>query len=161
MQTTIISLPTLGTTQIFGMALGRRASSGDVLCLDGDLGAGKTTLTQAIARGLDVPDEYYVTSPSFTIFHEYPGKIPLYHMDLYRLTGSDDFLEMGLDEIFYMSGITVVEWAAKADDILPENRLSIFLETVGPQERRAHCSTLDSEWQRKIKEIAAEIPCGE
>lgn len=157
MQTTIFSLPTLEKTQIFGIALGRRASAGDILCLDGDLGTGKTTLTQAIARGLAVPDEYYVTSPSFTIFHEYPGKIPLYHMDLYRLSGSDDFLEMGLDELFYMSGLTVIEWAEKAEDVLPQDRLSIFLEIAGPRERRAHCSTLDPEWQRKIEEIANEI----
>lgn len=157
MQTTTIPLSTLEKTNIFGMALGQKASRGDVVCLDGDLGAGKTTLTQAIARGLAVPDRYYITSPSFTIFHEYPGKIPLYHMDLYRLSGSDDIAEMGLDEFFFMSGLTVIEWAARADDILPENRLSIFLENAGPQERRAHCSTLDPEWQRKIKEIADEI----
>lgn len=138
---------------MFGISLGNLSVAGDVICLDGDLGSGKTTLTQAMARGLDVPAENYVTSPSFNIFHEYHGRIPLYHMDFYRLTSSDDVIEMGLDEYFYLSGLTVIEWAAKAYDILPDKRLSIRLETLDRMARQAICSYSESSWQSRLHSI--------
>jgi tRNA threonylcarbamoyladenosine biosynthesis protein TsaE len=122
-----IALPSLQATTQFGKFLGEQADPGDVICLDGDLGAGKTTLTQAIAQGLGVPGEFYVTSPTFAIFHEYPGRIPLYHMDFYRLTSGSDVIDLGLDEYFYGKGVTVIEWSKKAVDVLPENCLSIEL----------------------------------
>jgi tRNA threonylcarbamoyladenosine biosynthesis protein TsaE len=89
-----ILLPTLADTLALGRLLGQSARPGDVICLDGDLGAGKTTLTQAIALGLEVPVNDYVTSPSFAILHEYQGRIPLYHMDFYRLTGAADVQDL-------------------------------------------------------------------
>ena len=97
-----IELKSLEEHCCLGRLLGELALPGDVICLDGDLGAGKTTLTQAIARGLDVPNTCYVTSPSFAIFHEYPGRIPLYHMDFYRLQDSLEIVELGFEEYFYL-----------------------------------------------------------
>ncbi|TKB27575.1 tRNA (adenosine(37)-N6)-threonylcarbamoyltransferase complex ATPase subunit type 1 TsaE [Desulfopila sp. IMCC35006] len=123
--TTRIQLQTLSDTEKFGRLLGRLAMPGDVICLNGDLGAGKTALTQAIARGLDVPDNCYVTSPSFALLHEYPGRLPLYHMDFYRLQDVSEVLDLGFDEYFYQQGLTVIEWAGRAIEVLPEERLNI------------------------------------
>ena len=120
-----ILLSTLEETHSLGRRLGRLAIAGDVICLDGDLGAGKTALTQAIAKGLEVPDSCYVTSPSFAMLHEYPGRMPLYHMDFYRLSGSEEILDLGFDEYFYLSGLTVIEWSERAPDILPDDRLTL------------------------------------
>ena len=108
------TLNSLVETEAFGHRLGQLAEAGDVICLDGDLGAGKTAMTQAIARGLGVPASCYVTSPSFAIFHEYPGRLPLYHFDFYRLRGSDDVEDLGFEEFFYLSGCTVIEWSVRA-----------------------------------------------
>src|SRR5210317_1033098 len=82
-------LHSLADTRTLGMVLADISEPGDVILLSGDLGAGKTTLAQFIAEGLQVPAEYYVTSPSFALMHEYPGRIPLYHIDCYRLEGED------------------------------------------------------------------------
>ena len=123
MDTIRIQLRNLSDTEKLGRFLGETAGPGDIICLDGDLGAGKTTLSQAIARGLQVPENCYVTSPSFAILHEYEGRIPLYHMDFYRLQGVDEVLDLGFEEYFYLSGLTVIEWSKRALEILPEERL--------------------------------------
>ena len=125
-----ILLKTLADTLAFGRILGQAARPGDVICLDGDLGAGKTTLTQAIAQGLEVPPNDYVTSPSFALLHEYQGRMPLYHMDLYRLTDAGDVQDMGLDEYFSLSGLVVLEWCERAGDLVPASRLKITMTTL-------------------------------
>jgi tRNA threonylcarbamoyladenosine biosynthesis protein TsaE len=132
---TVVILDHIAATQAFGRLLGECALAGDVLCLDGELGAGKTTLTQAIAHGLAVPADCYVTSPSFAIVHEYPGRIPLYHMDFYRLGSSDEVLDLGVEEYFCGGGLTVIEWATRAVDILPEERLSLRITGNGEGRR--------------------------
>lgn len=152
MERTDITLDSEEHTQGFGVFLGENASGGDVICLDGDLGAGKTTLTQAIAKGMRVDDKYYVTSPSFNVFHEYPGRIPLYHMDFYRLRGADDVIDMGLDEYFYMAGVTVIEWASKAESILPADRLSINLQPSSEYGRIAIC-TYPETWSKRMVQL--------
>ncbi len=120
-----IQLNNLSDTEKLGRLLGSLAQPGDVICLDGDLGAGKTALSQAIARGLEVPDNCYVTSPSFAILHEYGGRMPMYHMDFYRLQDAGEVAELGFEEYFYLSGLTVIEWAGRALDILPTERLIV------------------------------------
>jgi tRNA threonylcarbamoyladenosine biosynthesis protein TsaE len=98
-----------------------------VICLDGDLGAGKTALSQAIARGLGVPDNCYVTSPSFAILHEYEGRIPMYHMDFYRLQDAGEVEDLGFEEYFYLDGLTVIEWSTRALEILPKERMILTI----------------------------------
>lgn len=137
MKTTLIQLVHLSDTEKFGRFLGETAAPGDVICLDGDLGAGKTTLSQAIARGLQVPENCYVTSPSFAIFHEYSGRLPMYHMDFYRLNDASDVIDLGLEEYFYLRGLTVVEWSRRAREILPEKRISIELQINDGKSRTA------------------------
>ena len=120
-----IRLKNLEDTERLGRFLGETAIPGALVCLDGQLGAGKTTLVQAIAGGLHVPSNVYVTSPSVAVFHEYSGRIPLYHMDFYRLQKSDDILDLGLEEYFYLDGLTVIEWSKRATEILPIERLML------------------------------------
>lgn len=122
-----LKLEQISDTETLGRLLGLSAAPGDVICLDGDLGAGKTTLSQAIARGLEVPDNCYVTSPSFAILHEYQGRLPMYHMDFYRLHDAVEVLDMGFDEYFYLSGLTVIEWSRRAETVLPKERLALEL----------------------------------
>ena len=103
----------------YGRKLGRALSSGTVIALIGDLGAGKTTLTKAIAKGLDV--EEHVTSPTFTLINEYEsGRLPLYHFDVYRIDDIDEMNMLGYEEYFYGNGVTVVEWADKTMELLPK-----------------------------------------
>lgn len=142
-------LKSLADTLAFGIFLGQTAQPGDVICLDGDLGAGKTTLTQAIALGLEVPAGDYVTSPSFAILHEYQGRIPLYHMDFYRLSDAAEIADLGLDEYFSLSGLTVLEWCERAGDLVPKTRLKINL-SIGPDEsRQLICDPGIGSWQER------------
>ncbi len=125
--------------QLVGRLLGEAAAAGDVICLEGDLGAGKTTLTQAIAQGLGVPADQYVTSPSFAIFHEYFGRIPLYHMDFYRVHGPGEIVDLGLDEYFHLGGLTVIEWPERAAGLLPAERLVLHIASPGGDSRMVRC----------------------
>lgn len=127
MKTDKFKLSNLSDTMKCGYLIGQNVQSGDVICLDGDLGVGKTTLSQAIAKGLEVPDDCYVTSPSFALMHEYPGRIPMYHMDFYRLTGSDEVEELGFEDYIYGSGVTVIEWSRRASDLISQESLLIDL----------------------------------
>ncbi|SHH58923.1 tRNA threonylcarbamoyladenosine biosynthesis protein TsaE [Caloranaerobacter azorensis DSM 13643] len=113
-------------TYSFGYRLGKLLKSGDILCLNGDLGAGKTTLTQSIARGLGVED--YVTSPTFTLINEYEGRYPVYHFDVYRIDDIDEMYNLGFEEYIYSEGVTIIEWASIIEDILPLERLDITIK---------------------------------
>jgi tRNA threonylcarbamoyladenosine biosynthesis protein TsaE len=113
-------------TRSLGERLGHRLVPGDVVALQGDLGSGKTCLIQGICRGLEVKG--VVNSPSYTIVNEYIGRCPVYHLDFYRLRGRDDLLALGCEEYFYGDGICLIEWAEKAVDLLPAQRVEIHLE---------------------------------
>lgn len=123
----MISLNNLEETEKFGLFLGENLRPGDVVCLNGDLGVGKTTLTKSIAKGLGIDD--YVTSPTFTIVNEYYGKTDLYHIDTYRLDDMVDVDYLGFDEYFYSDGVTIVEWAEKIRDALPEEYMEINIKS--------------------------------
>jgi tRNA threonylcarbamoyladenosine biosynthesis protein TsaE len=137
-------LQDISDTEKLGRLLGKQAQPGEVICLDGDLGAGKTTLSQAIARGLGVPDSCYVTSPSFAILHEYQGRIPMYHMDFYRLHDATEIEDLGFDEYFYLKGLTVVEWSMRAINSLPSDRLSLQIMLNEDLSRTVECKTSKS-----------------
>lgn len=135
METTLIQLNNLADTEKLGRLLGDFAEAGDVICLDGDLGAGKTTISQAIARGLQVPESCYVTSPSFAILHEYSGRLVMYHMDFYRLQDAAEVEDLGFEEYFYLNGLTVIEWSRRAVEILPDERMSLEIMLEDDQSR--------------------------
>lgn len=128
------------TTIRIGETIGQTLQPGDIVALIGELGAGKTCLTQGIARGLGVPAELRVTSPTFTLINEYPGRTPLVHLDTYRLSGSRDLVEMGYEEYFFGKNVVVVEWAEKIMDILPETTVFIRLEYIEENKRRIEIS---------------------
>lgn len=124
-------------TAAFGIDLGKRACPGTVIALTGDLGAGKTTLTKAIAQGLGISD--MITSPTFNIVKEYDGgRLPLYHFDVYRIGDADEMYELGYEEYFYGNGVCVVEWADLIEDLLPENAVRIQLEYGGEEGKRIY-----------------------
>lgn len=121
-----IILDSLEKTNSFGFLLGKLLKGKMVVCLNGDLGAGKTTITKSIARGMGI--KAIVTSPTFTIVNEYTGNPCLYHIDTYRLTEGIDTDYLGFDEYFYSDGVTIIEWADKIKNSLPEEYLNINIK---------------------------------
>jgi tRNA threonylcarbamoyladenosine biosynthesis protein TsaE len=112
-------------TRALGEQIGRVLIPGDVLALTGDLGSGKTCFIQGLAVGLEVPGTYYVTSPSYTLINEYPGRLPLFHVDLYRIVDAEELEEIGFVELFSGNGATAIEWADRFPGELPIDRLSL------------------------------------
>jgi tRNA threonylcarbamoyladenosine biosynthesis protein TsaE len=152
-----LELPSIDQTEAFGKALGEVAGPGDVITLEGPLGAGKTALTQAIARGLEVDPRIYVTSPTFSLLHEYQGRIPLYHMDLYRLSGVDEIESLGFSEYFYSNGLTVIEWPERLETLMPSERLHIELAISGEASRTANLTAHGVLWQKKLADIVSMV----
>ena len=113
-------------TREIGFKLGKLLKPGSIVCLIGDLGAGKTTMTQSLAEALEVED--YITSPTFTIVNEYEGKMPLYHFDVYRIGCSEEMYDIGFDEYINGEGVCIIEWANIIEDILPDDYLKIELK---------------------------------
>ena len=122
-------------THEFGRRLGEFAKPGLVLAAYGDLGAGKTTLAQGIAAGLGVPDDHYVNSPTFAILQIHPGRMPFYHMDLYRLGDLDEAYGIGLDEVIGTDGVTFIEWPSRIPELLPPDHVKIKLSYEGSMRR--------------------------
>ena len=114
-------------TQILGEKLGKTLKQGDVIALVGDLGTGKTCLTQGIARGVGIAPDAVVNSPSYILINEYNGTIPIYHIDLYRLENSAEIAELGLSEYVEGDGICIVEWAERMADLLPDTCIKIHI----------------------------------
>ena len=115
-------------TKLLGSYLGRLAQKTDVFILVGELGTGKTCLVQGIASGLDVKE--YAFSPSFVILREYHGRLPLYHIDFYRLDHIEEIIDLGLEEYLYGDGVCVVEWAEKGLHVIPQDNLLITIHYV-------------------------------
>ncbi len=126
-----IRTTSLEQTQDIAYKIGKWVSNGMILTLEGDLGAGKTTFTKGLAKGLGINRN--VNSPTFNIIKEYQGRIPLYHMDVYRLeSGGDD---IGLDDYLFGDGVCVIEWASRIEDLLPRERLDIKIFREGENQR--------------------------
>lgn len=114
-------------TYALGKEIGKHATAGEVYCLSGDLGVGKTLLTKGFAIGLDIREP--VCSPTFTIIQEYDsGRLPFYHFDVYRILDVEEMEEIGYEDYFYGNGVSFVEWAELIYEILPENRIEIKIE---------------------------------
>ena len=118
-----------------GRLIGAILERGDVVALIGELGSGKTCFTQGLAKGLGVEENVPVVSPTFTLINEYPGKIPLIHLDVYRLSGPRDLEDMGYEEYFEGGGIIVIEWAEKIRDILPAKTLFVSMRYIDENTR--------------------------
>lgn len=114
-------------TIALGKKIGAHLHAGDVIAMHGSLGAGKTTITKGIALALGITED--ITSPTFCLISEYQGSLPLYHMDVYRLEGADDFVNLGADDMLYGSGVCIIEWSEKIASEIPENAIHLFIET--------------------------------
>jgi tRNA threonylcarbamoyladenosine biosynthesis protein TsaE len=138
-----------GETSQFAERLAEYLKPGDVIALEGDLGAGKTTFTKGLAKGLEVKRN--VNSPTFTIIKEYRGRMPLYHMDVYRV--ADAYEDLGFDEYFEGEGVTVVEWAHLIEEQLPAKLLTIYLYHQGQDQRKIVLKPKGRRYEQLCKEI--------
>lgn len=135
-------------TRALGIKIGRLCKVGDVIALDGDLGAGKTCLIQGLAEGLDVPKDAYVRSPTFTILNVHQGRIPLYHFDLYRLSDIDELEEIGYREYLYGDGVSALEWASNVEEARPSECLRIVIKRAGENERDIEITATGERYKR-------------
>ena len=108
-------------TTALGYKIGKKLKKGDIIAMQGTLAAGKTTITKGIAQALDISEE--ITSPTFCLISEYYGRMPLYHMDVYRLDSTEDFINLGVDDMLYGDGVCIIEWSEKIMDELPKNTI--------------------------------------
>ncbi len=131
--------------------------SGDVLLLFGPLGAGKTTFTQALASALGVGDDQYVSSPSFALLHEYQGRLPIAHMDLYRLADEDDVEAAGLLDYLGQEALSIVEWPERLGELTPAGRLDIEIEPLEANLRRLRLSVHGERWQERFLQLRAQL----
>jgi tRNA threonylcarbamoyladenosine biosynthesis protein TsaE len=118
-----------------GNLIGETLEEGAIIALIGELGAGKTSLTQGIARGLGIDEGYQITSPTFTLINEYPGRLSLIHLDVYRLSGSMDLADLGYEEFIFSKRVTVIEWADRIQDVLPDKTISITITYIDQDQR--------------------------
>ncbi|MDD5189635.1 MAG: tRNA (adenosine(37)-N6)-threonylcarbamoyltransferase complex ATPase subunit type 1 TsaE [Dehalococcoidales bacterium] len=142
-------------TQALGKSLGELAQPGDIFLLVGQLGAGKTCLTQGIAYGLYIQD--YTLSPTFVIMRELHGRLPLYHIDFYRLDNITEISELGLDDYLYGHGICVIEWAEKGADILPDDHLLIKIKWVSDTERAFEITARGDRYHKLLEKLRPAI----
>jgi tRNA threonylcarbamoyladenosine biosynthesis protein TsaE len=120
----------------FGRRLGQSLSGALCVGLIGTLGAGKTHLVKGIALGNGMPDARKITSPTFTLIHEYTGRLTLYHIDVYRLRGPAELIALGLEELVGPDSVVLIEWADRAREAIPAPRVMIEIESIGPEVRR-------------------------
>ncbi|MCS7310458.1 MAG: tRNA (adenosine(37)-N6)-threonylcarbamoyltransferase complex ATPase subunit type 1 TsaE [Armatimonadetes bacterium] len=144
-------------TRQLGATLAQLLQPGDIVWLRGELGSGKTTLAQGIARGLGV--EELVLSPTFTLIREHRGRLPFFHADAYRLEGAEQAADLGLQEYFERGGVFAIEWAERIADALPEERLEVLLEGGAGEHRRitltAHGARYTQRWRQLEESLAA------
>lgn len=140
-------------TQKLGEIIGTAVTGGTVLALTGDLGSGKTAFVQGLARGLEVPDDYYITSPSYTLINEYPGRVPLFHVDLYRISDPMDMEDLGLYEILHNSGIVAIEWADRIERKLLPDSITIRFEITDDDTRKICITAYDLKNATLLKNI--------
>ncbi len=142
-------------TQRVGARLGQLLLPGDVILLSGDFGVGKTCLTQGIARGLGITR--WVTSPSFALINEYlEGRLPLYHIDLYRVSNAHEALDLGLDEYLYGPGVSVVEWPGQALAALPPEHLWIELSVISETKRELYMTAAGQRYRDLLQQFKAQ-----
>ena len=144
-------------TQKLGTSIGKLAEPGDIYLLIGELGAGKTCLTQGIAYGLDIQE--YTLSPSFVIMRELHGRLSLYHMDFYRLDNVAEISDLGLDDYLFGKGVCVIEWANKGLTVLPEDHLIIKIDYLADNQRSFVIEPKGERYISMLKQLKDSIPC--
>lgn len=145
-----IHIHSIEETERLAKTLAENINAGDVITLEGDLGAGKTTFTQFFAKGIGITRT--VNSPTFTIMKQYEGRLTFNHLDVYRLESADD--DIGWDEIFYGDAVTIVEWASLIEDELPNERLSIHIQYLNETERIYKIAAIGVRYEQLLKELS-------
>ncbi|MCI8336456.1 MAG: tRNA (adenosine(37)-N6)-threonylcarbamoyltransferase complex ATPase subunit type 1 TsaE [Peptococcaceae bacterium] len=155
-----MELVTYGPEETFslGEKIGRYIVPGSILALSGDLGVGKTALSQGIAKGLGITEQ--VVSPTFVLIQEYEGgRLPLYHMDMYRLKTEREFAQLGLEDYFNSNGVMVIEWAERLGGLLPADHIAIHIQAVSDTERKLTVSYDESKFIKQplwLREVFAD-----
>jgi len=147
-----IVCPDPAATTALGRTLGAVARAGDLVCLWGELGAGKTQLAKAFGMGLGVTET--ITSPSFILMAEYEGRLPLFHVDPYRLTRAEDALQGGLLDERQSSGVTILEWPERLGEALPNDRLDVRIDGTGDEPRSIDLSARGDRYRRYLEAAA-------
>ncbi|MGQ9879897.1 MAG: tRNA (adenosine(37)-N6)-threonylcarbamoyltransferase complex ATPase subunit type 1 TsaE [Armatimonadota bacterium] len=142
-------------TRQLGEAFAQVLQPGDIIWLRGELGAGKTTLSQGIARGLGVSEP--VVSPTFTLIREHRGRLSFFHADAYRLEGAEQAADLGLQEYFERGGVFAIEWPEHIADALPDERLEVLLEDGGDVHRRVTITAVGERYEKRMKELEERV----
>jgi tRNA threonylcarbamoyladenosine biosynthesis protein TsaE len=142
-----------------GNLIGSLLKAGDVVALMGQLGAGKTYLTKGIAEGQGVKDRKEVTSPSFVLVKQYMGRMPIYHFDAYRIKSPDEMYDIDCVGFFWGEGISIIEWADKVMECLPDDFIKVTIETVGQTSRDIHVSYQGERYRSFMEEFKERIKC--
>lgn len=135
-----------------GGKIGKLLKQGDVVALIGNLGAGKTVIANGLCRGIGVKEDY-ITSPTYTIINQYDGRIPVYHIDLYRLNDSKELYNLGWDEYIYGNGTCIIEWADKAGEMLPEEYLMVNIKATGTNKRQIILQAKSSSYKNLLERV--------
>ncbi len=158
-KTALVEIESESAEQTFaiGFTVGEKAGEGDVFALSGELGAGKTCFTGGLARGLGVAENYTITSPTFTLINEYPGRYRFYHFDVYRLNRIGELDDLGYDEYVSGKGVVAIEWAEKIANALPPDTVSIKFMYVDENKRTIIISGPQERVRDLLKDIKREV----
>jgi len=142
-------------TIILGEILGKILKSKDIICLDGDLGAGKTHFSKGVALGLEIEED--ITSPTFTIVQEYEGRFPFYHFDVYRIERSEEMYNIGFDDYLSKDGVIIIEWSKIIEDVLPQERMDIEISYALEGGRNFEFKAYGDRHEQLLEEFKQEI----
>lgn len=159
MNTVLVEIESENAEQTFalGFSVGQQAGDGDVFALSGELGSGKTCFTGGLARGLGVGEDYAITSPTFTLINEYPGRCRLYHCDVYRLNASGELEDLGFDEYLSGKGVMAIEWAEKIPEALPPDAISVWFIYVDENRRKIRINGPRERVLDLLRDISREV----
>ncbi len=144
-------------TEELGACIGALLQPGSFLALQGDLGGGKTCLTRGVVASLAPQSAHLVASPTYAIMNSYPGTIPVFHFDFYRLTGDDDVAELGFEEFFYGEGVCIVEWSERLVELLPTDVLTLLFEYAGDDRRRITITSTGQNSDIVLEQLAEKL----
>jgi tRNA threonylcarbamoyladenosine biosynthesis protein TsaE len=136
-----------------GRILAQHLLPGDILAFWGDLGAGKTCLIQGICQGLGVSGDVYITSPTFVIMNQYKGRLPIYHFDFYRLSSKDEIIDLGYEEFFFGQGVSMIEWADRAEDLMPDDYFKVLMEIISPTDRKVEIIAYGIDCKKRLSHL--------
>lgn len=134
----------------------KHLKAGDIVLLQGDLGAGKTTFTKGLAKGLGIKINE-VSSPTFILMNFYEGKLPIYHFDFYRLTKDQELKSVEMDEYFYGKGVSIIEWPERLGDLAPKEYFKVALEHEGEHQRGIKFSAVGKDYQKRLKKVLKQL----